>query len=121
MYLRLLLPALAWLILLILILFRHTLVDLNFHIADNDKLLNGFLFLGHTYIWLGVFKKQLKFQYIRTNAFSIALISGIALAIGLELLKFGISNFFNYWNLIFAIIGIFLGIGTFHLVYRKCY
>ncbi len=81
------------------------------------------MFLGFTHIWLGIGKKQLKYETFRERAFPIILGLAVLLAVISEISLYasGFLPWFNGWNLFFDLVGAFLGMGTFHLLYRSCY
>lgn len=124
MSIRLLFPAIAWMSFMLLFFFRHYGYDQkwNWNGFTNDTIVHCILFLGSTHIWLGVLKKQLKYQFLRDNAYSFVLISSVILVFVIEFVRYyySFSNYFNVWNFIFDTIGIILGIGTFRLLYRSC-
>jgi hypothetical protein len=76
-----------------------------------------------SHIWLGIFKKQLKYMQIRERAFPIVLGVALLLAVASEvsLYALGFLPWFNGWNLLFDLVGASLGMATFHLLYRSCY
>lgn len=123
MFVRLLFPALAWMCLMLLFFLRHYGYDQKWNWSGftNNTVVHCLLFLGSTHIWLGVFKKQLKFQYLRENAYKAVIVFGGLTALTLEFVRYySFSNYFNIWNFIFDLIGIALGICTFRLLYRSC-
>lgn len=80
------------------------------------------LMLVFAHVMLGVLKKQLKYEGLRDNALTYAIVCGILFSVLIECLRYllGFNTYFNWVNLIFNGIGVFLGIGTFRLVYRRC-
>lgn len=124
MFIRLFLPAIAWLALMSSFFFRHYGFDQKWNWGGftNDSVMHGVLFLGNTHIWIVIFKKQLYFQYLKENAIKLAFILGIAMIFVVESIRYlySFSNYFNYWNVLCDIIGVSLGIGIFRLVYRRC-
>jgi len=120
---RYLLPLIAWIGVILLLTIRHYSVatwcigGITYY-----SLIQCLLFLGYAHIIMGVLKKQLKYEELRAKALIIAILSGIGLSVGIEITRYalGFSSYFNTWNLVFNIIGVFLGIATFRLVYRSC-
>ncbi len=86
------------------------------------SLIQGSLFLGFSHIFMGVLRKQLRYENLRAKALPITIVSGIVLSVIIELTRYiaDFSSYFNTVNLCFSIIGVFLGIVTFRLVYRTC-
>lgn len=123
MLLRYLLPLIAWICVVLLLTIRpYSVASWCFGGLTYYSLIQCLLFLGYSHIVLGVLKKQLKYEGLRANALTLAIISGIALSVIIEVSRYllGFTTYFNTWNLIFNIIGVFLGIATFRLVYRSC-
>lgn len=123
MLIRYLLPLFTWIGVILLLTFRgYSLPSWSLGGFTNYTLIQCLLFLGYAHISLGVLKKQLKYEDLRDKALMIVIVSGIALAVIIEIarLAFGFSSYFNFWNMIFNGIGVFLGICTFRLVYRTC-
>lgn len=79
--------------------------------------------MGLVHIWIGILKKRLKNDSIKRKAFTVVLSSAIVLALLSELyaVAFGFSAGISIWNLAFDVIGAFLGIFTFRLLYTACY
>jgi hypothetical protein len=123
--LRLLLPAFAWIILMTLILFRPYEIELGweFGFLTQNHIVHFFLFLVCAHIWMGIFKKQLKFSILRQHSEFMVLFSGIVLAVVLEFIRFSFSftESFSLLCLLIDGLGILAGIGIFRLVYRSCY
>lgn len=93
-----------------------------FNVIPARAFINCFLFLGLVHLWITALKKQLKSEKIRRNTFKVVLSISIVIAILVESIQFlFLADLFNIWNLIFEIIGSFLGIVTFKLLYRTCY
>ena len=67
MLVRLLLPAIAWIILMTLVLFRTYDSEYNwdYGVVKKDHLIHFSLFLVCAHIWMGIFIKQLKFGFLR--------------------------------------------------------
>ena len=107
-----------------LLLFGSEIGNSKWHIVgvSNVSIVQTLLFLGLTHIWLGVFKKQLRYPFLRQHAYSISIVSGMCVALFVELLHLRSGNvgYFNFANLIMSFAGVFLGIGTFRLLYRSC-
>lgn len=122
---RLLLPGIFWLLLMALIFYTpiNNLDLIYFECVPARSFVHLFMFMGFTHIWLGIFKKQLKYEVIRSRAFQIVVGIGIILAVLSEvsLYGFGFLPWFNGWNLFFDLVGIIFGMGTFHLLYKSCY
>lgn len=122
---RLLLPGFAWVLLMALV-FYTPITDrclVYFGCVPARSFFHLFMFMVFTHIWLGIGKKQLKYELIRERAFPIVFGAAILLAVLSEvsLYAFGYLPWFNGWNLLFDLIGALLGMGTFHLLYRSCY
>jgi len=97
--------------------------SLFFNAIPARAIVHFFLFWGFTHIWIGAFKKQLKFESLRKNA--IVLVFGIACLIALisELLIYlvGSSSGFGFWNIAFDVLGAMIGVISFRLLYATCY
>lgn len=122
---RLLLPGIAWVLLMGLV-FYTPISDrclVYFECVPARSFVHLFMFMIFTHIWLGICKKQLKYEAIRERAFHIVAGLAILLAVTSEvsLYAFGFLPWFNGWNLLFDLIGVTMGMGTFHLLYRSCY
>ena len=123
MLIRYLLPLLAWVGVVFLLTFRtYVLPTWSMGGFTNYTLIQCLLFIGYAHISLGVLKKQLKYEKLRDNALIFVIVSGILFSVLLEVTryKFGFSSYFNFWNMIFNGIGVFLGMCIFRLVYRGC-
>lgn len=122
---RLLLPGIVWVLLMALV-FYTPITDrslIYFECVPARSFVHLFMFMVFTHIWLGICKKQLKYEAIRDRAFQIVMGLAILLAVLSEvsLYEFGFLPWFNGWNLFFDILGATFGMGTFHLLYRSCY
>ncbi|MCJ8292637.1 MAG: hypothetical protein HRT58_22185 [Crocinitomicaceae bacterium] len=122
---RLLLPGFTWVLLMALI-FYTPISDRSlvyFGCVPARSFVHLFMFMVFTHLWLGIGKKQLKFETIRERAFPIVFAAAILLAVLSEvsLYAFGYLPWFNGWNLLLDLIGATLGMGTFYLLYRSCY
>lgn len=82
-----------------------------------------FLYLGLVHTWLGAFKKQLKYNKLRVNAFRITfgVVFGFALVTELILFFVHESVIVSLWSLLFDLTGAGLGILSFRILYRACY
>lgn len=122
---RLVLPGIAWIMLMALIFYAPLTetCPIYFGCVPARSFVHLFMFLGFTHIFLGIGKKQLKYEIIRDHAFPIVVSLAVLLAIASEisLYAFGFLPWFNGWNLFFDLVGISFGMGTFHLLYRCCY
>lgn len=94
-----------------------------FGTIPSRSILHGIMFLGFVHIWIGACKKQLKYAHLRRHSILYVFTVSVILSITSEMLiyYFSINEYFNVWNLLFDIIGAFLGILTFKLLYRQCY
>jgi len=124
--LRVLLPGIAWILLMVLVFSTPIKTEgcfFYFGCVPARSFVHLFMFMAFSHIWLGVFKKQLKHVHIRERAFPIVLVCAALLAVISEVLlyAFGFTPWFNGWNLLFDLIGTILGLGTFHLLYKSCY
>lgn len=123
MLIRYLLPLIAWIAILLLLTIRqYGIPAWQWYGSTNYSIIQCLLFLGYSHIFLGVLRKQLKYEKLRDNALVLAVISGIILSVIVEVLRYSLelSSYFNFWNLIYNCLGVFLGIGIFRLVYRTC-
>lgn len=123
--LRLLLPGIVWILLMALV-FYTPITDrclVYFGCVPARSFVHLFMFMVFSHIWLGICKKQLKYEQIRERAFQIVFGAVILLAVLSEvsLYSLGFLPWFNGWNLLFDLIGASMGMGTFHLLYRSCY
>ena len=122
---RLLLPGIIWVLLMTLVFYTpisdHYLV--YFGCVPPRSFVHLLMFMVFTHIWLGIGKKQLKFEVIRDRAFQIVFGIVMILAVMSEVSLYALNYlpWFNGWNLLFDLIGAILGMGTFHLLYRSCY
>lgn len=100
--------------------------------ADKTVLLNniparavvhGILFWVFTHVWITAFKKQMKNLVIKKKTYQIVISIAVSFALLSEFAPFVFINgsVFNYWNLIFDFLGIFIGLISFRLLYTKCY
>lgn len=118
---RLLLPLICWVSILLLLTIRnYELCGWEVAGIHSQLLVHLILFLGFSHILMGVFKKQLKYERLRQHSEIVVIISGVGLISVVEFTRIGlgISHGSLLWSLIFDIIGVFLGIGTFRLLYR---
>lgn len=83
---------------------------------------HGFLFLGFTHIMLGIANKQRSLKKIKRNSITVVLIFILAIiAISETILVLHPIHYSNvYWNLIFDVMGMVLGLCAFCLLYRQC-
>lgn len=96
--------------------------QLIFEFIPPRAFINCFMFLGLVHIWIGSLIKQIKFEWLRRHAFKIVVSIAILIAVIVEGLFFISSDGnFRLWSLIFDIIGSFIGIVSFKLLYRSCY
>lgn len=123
MLIRYLLPLFAWVGVILLLTIRpYSVASWCMGGITYYSLIQCLLFLGYAHIVMGVLKKQLKYEGLRAKALAISIVSGVVLSVAIEITRYELdfSCYFNTWNLIFNIIGVFLGIATFRLVYRSC-
>ncbi len=82
-----------------------------------------FLYLGLVHTWLGAFKKQLKYDNLRINAFRIVFVLAVLFALITEVVLYLIHReiIVSLWKLLFDTIGAGLGIVSFRILYRACY
>ncbi len=122
---RLVLPGIVWVMLMALVFYTpiNDRCLVYFECVPARSFVHLFMFMIFTHIWLGIFKKQLKYEAIRARAFHIVFGCAILLAVLSEvsLYALGFLPWFNGWNLLFDTIGAAFGMGTFHLLYRSCY
>lgn len=122
---RLLLPGIAWIMLMALVFYTplNDSCPIYFGCVPARSFVHLFMFLGFTHIWLGIVKKQLKYETLRERAFPIVAGFAVLLAVASEISLYasGFLPWFNGWNLFFDLVGASLGMGTFHLLYRSCY
>jgi hypothetical protein len=78
------------------------------------------LFVGFAHIWKGVLMKQLKYRELKERSDVLVIVAGILLSLILEVLRWrlGLSEQFNFVNAGMNIVGVFVGLGMFRLVYR---
>jgi hypothetical protein len=124
MLVRLFIPAFAWISMMLLFFLREYSIqpEWNFSGFTPNGVAQAFLFLGSTHIWLGIFKKQLRYDFIRDNAYKIVIALGLFFMVIMESMRYfySFTDVFNWWHIFCDMLGIFLGIGTFRLLYRGC-
>ncbi len=78
------------------------------------------LFIGFAHIWKGVLMKQLKYRELKERSDVLVIVAGILLSLIIELLRWrlGLGEQFNFVNAGMNIVGVFVGLGVFRLVYR---
>lgn len=123
MLVRFLLPLIIWIAIVFLLTLRvyeHPLW--NWYGVTNYTIVQCVLLLVYAHIVQGILKKQLKYEGLRDKALVVAILSGLVFSVLIEVLRLtlGFNIFFNWINLFFNGFGVFLGIGTFRLVYRRC-
>ena len=96
--------------------------DLYFGVLPSRAVVHAILFLGFTHTMIGAMKKQLKQIKIREKAVIIALIIATSISILSEIAMYlgGVKVAMCPWTFTFNMLGTFLGIGTFKLLYRTC-
>jgi len=109
-----------------LVLFNKTEREglVYFGCIPTRSFLHSFLFGVLTFLLLTFCKKQLVWESIRRNAFQIVGFSTLGAAIILEsigVLARGMGWEVVLWNLLFDAVGIGIGMGVFHLFFRRCY
>ena len=95
---------------------------LFFGFLPSRTVVHTILFLGFTHTTLGTLKKQLKYDKLRDNAAIVVIGIGLAIALISEvsMYLFGVKAVISPWSILFDILGIALGIGTFKILYRSC-
>lgn len=125
MNLRIVFLGVAWLFIMMLLFFtpNHTPQTYYFNTIPSRSIIHGLLSWGFVHIWIAALKKQLKYEFLKRNAFILVLSASILISIISELAIYGlqISSYFNFWNLFFDIFGAFIGIISFRLLYAQCY
>lgn len=125
MNLRILFLGLGWLFVIILVFFSKNEVSHTYYfdVIPSKAIMHGLLFWGFSHIWIAGLKKQLKYEFLKRNTFKIVFGSSIILAFSLELLVVELNYVphFNYWSLIFDVLGTCGGIMSFRLLYAQCY
>jgi hypothetical protein len=123
--LRIVFLGVGWMFVMALLYFTPIPTDqvLYFNAIPSRSLIHALLMWGFVHIWVAALKKQLKYEYLKRNAFKIVFSSAILIAIVSELLIYGcqISTCFSFWNLIFDIFGACIGIISFRILYSQCY
>jgi hypothetical protein len=122
---RIFLPGIIWFVMMILIIGSPLSVKplIYFDCVPSRSFVQFFLYLGFVHVWLGVCKKQLKYEVLRERAFPIVFGVSLLLAVFSETILYtsGVLNYFSLWNLGFDIGGALFGLLTFRLLYRSCY
>lgn len=115
----------AWLVVMMLLFFtpNHSPQIYYFDTIPSRSIIHGILIWGFVHIWIAALKKQLKYEFLKRNAFVLVFSSAIIISIISEFATYGlnISYYFNFWNLIFDFIGAFIGVLSFRLLYAQCY
>ena len=77
------------------------------------------LFLGFAHIWKGVLMKQLKFRELKERSDLLVIVAGVILSLLIELIRWrtGLTLSYNFVNMSMNIVGVFIGLGAFRLVY----
>jgi len=123
--LRVSIVAVVWLFVLTLVIFSPTHQDqhLIFGIIPIRSIVHLFLFWGLVHMWICALKKQLKFGKLKKNAFLLVGVIALNLAIFSEVINyaFHLNGSFSFWNFIFDIFGVLIGMLTFRLLYASCY
>ena len=90
---------------------------------SQEYLMHFSLFLVCAHIWMGIFIKQLKYNFLRQNAVFLVFLSGALLALILEIFRFSFNfaESFSLMSFFIDMTGVLAGIGIFRLVYRSCY
>jgi hypothetical protein len=122
-YFRLLVPAIVWLVIMMLIVFREYREQSSeaFFGFSQSTFFQFVLFLGFAHIWKGVLMKQLKYRELKDRSNVIVILSGILLSVLIEIIRWkaGLSNDFNVVNLVMNISGVLTGLVAFRLVYSS--
>ena len=97
--------------------------EMFFNLFPSRSIVNFVLFWGLVHIWIGACKKQLKYDKLRKNAFPIVFGIAVFIAIISEAVIYGFNTMvpFNYWSLMFDMLGALFGIASFRLLYASCY
>lgn len=108
-----------------LVLFRPYESNFGYEkgMLSEEHLMHFSLFLVCAHIWMGIFIKQLKYNFLRQHAVYLVFLSGVFLALILEVSRFSLSfaESFSLLSFLIDVLGVFAGIGIFRLVYRSCY
>ncbi len=125
MNLRIVFLGVAWLFVMALLFFTSSQESQvhYFDIIPSRSLIHGLLMWGFVHIWIAALKKQLKYEFLKGNAFLIVFSSAVILALVSELAIYGchLSTCFSFWNLFFDILGACIGIISFRILYSQCY
>ena len=125
MSLRVSIVGIVWFVVMLLVIFSPVQQNqqLVFNTIPIRSFVHLFLFWGLLHIWVCALKKQLKFGKLKKNAFILTGAIALNLAIFSEVINyaFHLNGCFSFWNFIFDIFGILLGILTFRLLYATCY
>lgn len=124
MIVRYLVPGIVWCLIMWLLFLTPVATPMqSYGGVPARSLIHGVLFLGFTHLWLGGFKKQLRFERWRDNAFAIVLGGALVTATISEILihHWKLSPGTLGWNLLFDTLGTGAGMVSFKLLYHKCY
>ena len=125
MSLRVSIVGVVWLFVLILVVFSPINQDqhLIFDVVPIRSIVHFFLFWGLVHMWICALKKQLKFGKLKKNAFLLVGVIVLNLAIFSEVINYAshLNGSISFWNFIFDISGILIGMITFRLLYSSCY
>ena len=84
-----------------------------------DKLAHFAIFAILTVLWIIGLTKQYAYMSLRFNAEKVAVIGSIAVSLLLELFQAFIpGRSFEYYDMLANTLGVFLGLGSFYLVYK---
>ena len=84
-----------------------------------DKLAHFAIFAILTVLWIIGLTKQYTYMSLRFNAEKVAVIGSIAVSLLMELFQAFIpGRTFEYYDMLANTLGVFLGLGSFYLVYK---
>lgn len=125
MSLRVSIVGVIWFFVLLMIVFSPIQQDqlLMFGLIPTRSFVHIFLYWGFVHVWICALKKQLKFSKLKKNAFAIVAVIAISLATFSEVISYAIhlDLTIGYWNFLFDILGVLLGMISFRLLYSTCY
>lgn len=124
MAVRYLLPGIIWYLAMWLLFLTPVAETVPYYGGVPARsLVHGVLFMGFSHLWLAGLMKQLRYDKLRDKAFMIVLIGAVATIIATEILTVIVAGNANitWWNVLFDILGSAAGMGSFKLLYHKCY
>ena len=86
---------------------------------SQSTILQMVLFIAYAHIWKGVLMKQLKFRELKERSDLLVIVAGVILSLLIELIRWrtGLTLSYNFVNMSMNIVGVFIGLGAFRLVY----